>query len=162
LMQTMAEGFSLRRLGRASQGAIVMAAGFHLLSLEWTVAKAVVLALSLVSGIGIFFSIFVISAVFCFWVVQGKEATHVVTYGGDFMSGYPLDLFHGWLRRFATFIIPLAFVNYYPVLFLLDRSDPFGLPDWVRLASPAVAVALALVARWAWRLGVRQYQSTGT
>jgi ABC-2 type transport system permease protein len=162
LMQTMAEGFSLRRLGRASQGALVMALGFSVLSLDWTPAKALVLGASLVSGTAIFFCIFVISAVFCFWVVQGKEATHVVTYGGDFMSSYPMDLFHGWLRRFVTFIIPLAFVNYYPVLFLLDRKDPLGLPDWVRLASPAVALVLALIARCAWRLGVRQYQSTGT
>ncbi len=162
LFQTMAEGFSLRRLGRVAQGVVVIFIAQRLLAVAWTPAKALVLAVALASGMGIFFSIFVLGAVFCFWTVQGKEATHVFTYGGDFMSSYPMDVYRGWLRRFVTFVIPLAFVNYYPALYLLDKPDPLGLPDWVRLISPVVAALLGLVAWRAWATGVRHYQSTGT
>jgi len=56
----------------------------------------------------------------------------------------------------------LAFVSYYPALYVLERPDPLGLPVWLRLLSPVAAVALAGVAAVAWSLGVRRYQSTGS
>ena len=162
LLQTMAEGFSLRRLGRAGQGFVVILIAFQSLQLTWTAEKVGVLILALLSGTALYFGIFVLTAVFCFWTVQGKEATHVVTYGGEFMSMYPLEVYHGWLRRFVTFVIPLAFVNYYPALIILDRTDPLGLPPYTGLLSPLVALLVALVAKYAWHRGIAQYQSTGT
>ena len=39
-------------------------------------------------------------------------------------------------------MLPLAFVNWYPRLFLLGRDDPFGLPDWLQFASPVAALLL--------------------
>jgi ABC-2 type transport system permease protein len=145
-----------------AQGVVVIAIAQRMLAIDWTPGKALVLAVALVSGTGIFFAIFVMGAVFCFWTVQGKEATHVFTYGGDFMSSYPMDVYRGWLRRFVTFVIPLAFVNYYPALFILEKPDPLGLPGWVRLCSPVVAALLGVIAWRAWSVGVRHYQSRGT
>lgn len=162
LVQAMAEGFSLRRLGRAGQGAVVIVIAFGSLDLTWTLGKTFVLALALISGTALYFAIFVLTAVFCFWTVQGKEATHVFTYGGEFMSMYPLEVYDGWLRRFVTFVIPLAFVNYYPALLILGRPDSLGLPPWLGYLSPLVALAVALIARKAWQIGISQYQSTGT
>jgi ABC-2 type transport system permease protein len=52
-------------------------------------------------------------------------------------------------------------VNYEPVLYVLGRPDPLGLPDAVRLLSPVVAAMMAMVAILGWRQGVRHYQSTG-
>jgi ABC-2 type transport system permease protein len=121
-----------------------------------------VLAIALISGTVIYFSIFVLGASFCFWTVQGKEATHVFTYGGDAISSYPLDIYRGSVRRFFTFVVPLAFVNYEPALYLLGRPDPLGLPDVARVLSPVAAVLMALFARFGWQQGVRHYQSTGS
>lgn len=162
LFQALTEGFTSRRLGRILQGVLVLLIAQQQLGIAWNAAKVAVLGLAFASGIAIFFSIFVLGAAFCFWVVQGKEATHVVTYGGDFMSSYPLDVYEGWLRRFVTFVIPLAFVNYYPALFILGRPDPLGLPWWVQLLSPVVALALGGVSWRAWTIGVQRYQSTGS
>ncbi|MER3406138.1 MAG: hypothetical protein C4289_14075 [Chloroflexota bacterium] len=160
--QVLTEDFRLRRLGRLSQGALVLWLALAYLDLRWTPDKVALLAVALGSGFVIYFSILVLGAVFCFWTVQGKEATNIFTYGGDFMTSYPLEIYSDWLRKFATFIVPLAFVNYYPALYLLDRTDPFGLPGWVRLLSPLVAILLALLAWAAWTLGVRRYQSAGS
>ena len=52
------------------------------------------------------------------------------------MTQYPLTIFPKELVATLTFVLPLAFVNWYPCLYLLDRDDPFGLPDWVAFASP--------------------------
>jgi ABC-2 type transport system permease protein len=86
----------------------------------------------------------------------------VFSYGGVTLVDYPLDIYADWMRRFVTFVLPIGFVSYYPALFLLDRPDPLGLPDWMRLMSPAAAVVLACLAWGGWRSGVRHYQSTGS
>ena len=85
-----------------------------------------------------------------------------MTYVGDGVASYPFDIYRGSVRRFFTFVVPLAFVNYEPALFLLGRPDPLGLPDAVRLLSPLAAVVMVLLARVAWQQGVHHYQSTGT
>jgi ABC-2 type transport system permease protein len=134
----------------------------RLLGIEWTTDKLVLLSAALISGTIIYFAIFVLGATFCFWTVQAKEATNIFTYGGDGLASYPLDIYRGSIRRFFTFVVPLAFVNYEPALYLLGRADPLGLPSEARLLSPLAALIMALLARYAWSLGIRHYQSTGS
>jgi ABC-2 type transport system permease protein len=120
------------------------------------------MAVAVVSGIAIYFAIFVCGAAYCFWTVQGTEVINAFTNGGQFITSYPLDAYGEWLRRAITFVVPVAFVNYYPTLYLLDRPPPIGLPDWVRLASPLVAALLVAFAWRFWNIGVRRYSSTGS
>jgi ABC-2 type transport system permease protein len=162
LLQVMSEDVALRRLGRIAQAGLVLVLAIGLLDIVWTPDKVAVLGLAMLSGTIIYFAIFVLGATFCFWTVQGKEATHVLTYGGDQFATWPLDIYRGGIRRFFTFVVPLAFVNYEPALYLLGRPDPFGLPDAARLLSPLAALAIAVVARLAWQQGIRHYQSTGS
>jgi ABC-2 type transport system permease protein len=56
----------------------------------------------------------------------------------------------------------MAFINYYPSLYLLDKPDPFGLPAWVPFLAPLVALISLRLALAAWQVGVRHYQSTGS
>jgi len=162
LFQVICEDFGLRRLGRVLQGVLVLVYALRELHIDWTADKLLVLAVTLVSGTVIYFAIFVLGGAFCFWTTQAKEATHVLTYGGDALAQFPLDIYRGAVRRFFTFVIPLAFVNYEPSLYLLGRADPLGLPDATRLLSPLAAAIMAVVAYLGWRQGVLHYQSTGS
>jgi len=40
---------------------------------------------------------------------------------------YPLAVYQRWFQRFFIYIIPLACVNYFPVLVILGRDDPLVL-----------------------------------
>ena len=162
LFQILTEDFALRRAGRIAQGAVVLAYALANAPIAWTADRVIMLVVAVLSGTALYFGIFVLTAAYCFWVVQGKEAMHVLTYGGDFMSGYPLDIYAGWLKRFVTFVLPLAFVSYYPSLYLLNRPDALNLPPFVRLLSPLAALAVCTLAAYAWRQGTRFYQSTGS
>jgi ABC-2 type transport system permease protein len=162
LFQVLSEDFALRRVGRVAQAALILVLAVRLLDLEFALDKAIVLAFSLVSGTVIYFAIFVLGATFCFWTVQAKEATHVFTYGGDGLASWPLDIYRGSVRRFFTFVVPLAFVNYEPALYLLGRPDPLGLPEVARVLSPVAALIMSGLAHYAWRQGVRHHQSTGS
>jgi ABC-2 type transport system permease protein len=161
-MQTLAADFQLRRLGRAAQAAIVLVGALVLADVSWSVAKVAVLVGAIASGVVIFGSVFVIGAAVTFWTVQTSEVTNVFTYGGQEMTSYPMTIYGRWLRRFFSFIVPLAFVSYLPALFILDRPNPLGMPRIVELSSPLVALLFFFVARGAWALGVKHYQSTGS
>ena len=84
----------------------------------------------------IFGSVWVVGGCISFWTTEGGEFTNAFTYGGNFMSQYPVDIFSGWMRRFLAYLVPLAFVCYFPALYLLDKPDPLGLPLFVDFPLP--------------------------
>ena len=162
LVQVVAEEFALRRFGKLVQAAIVLGVAVVAVDADWNVARAVMLVVAVAAGAVIFSSVWVIGATLGFWTTEGGEVVNSVTYGGNFLTQYPISIYGRWLRRLLAFAIPLAFVAYYPALFILDRGDPFGAPHWVRFISPLIAVAMALVARATWNFGIRHYRSTGS
>jgi ABC-2 type transport system permease protein len=161
LLQVIASDFQLRRLGKAVQGALVLAYALSSLHVHWTVARVAVLALSIPAGVLIFASIWVVFACTAFWTVDAGEFTNAFTYGGNFLAQYPIDIYGAWVRRFLAYLVPLAFVCYFPALFVLGKRDPLGLPRALEFVSPLVAVAAACVAGTAWRFAVRHYRSAG-
>ena len=161
LFQVIASDFALRRIARVLQGAIVLVYALSTLSIQWTVLRVVVLLVSLPSAVVIFSSIWVVGACIAFWTTDGGEFTNAFTYGGTSMAQYPFDIYSTWLRRLLGFVIPLAFVCYFPALYVLGKADPLGLPRFLEFCSPAVAAASAIVAGLAWRFAVRHYRSAG-
>lgn len=161
-LQAVADNFALRRLGRPLQAGLVLVLGIGALDLDWTGAKLVVLLGSLVTGAVIFAAIFVLGAAFQFLAIDSAELANSFTYGGQQLTQYPLSIFGKDIVRAVTFVVPLAFVNYYPVLYVLGKPAPLGLPPWVGLLAPAVAVAMVALASLAWRGGLRRYRSTGS
>lgn len=97
-----------------------------------------------------------------FWVVEGREFANAFTYGGSYLASFPFSVFAPLLRRLFTFVVPAAFVAYLPVLALLGREDPAGLPSWLSWCGPVAAVLAATAAGLCWRAGVRHYVGAGS
>jgi ABC-2 type transport system permease protein len=161
-IQAVANDFVLRRIGRPLQAALVLAIAVPRTEVDWTVAKGIVLAVSVVSGTAIFSAIFVLGAAFQFISIDSAELSNSFTYGGQQLTQYPLMVFGKNVVRAVTFVVPLAFVNYYPVLYVLGKPAPLGLPSWIGLLAPVVALAMLALAALAWRGGLRRYRSTGS
>jgi len=161
LFQVIASDFQLRRLGKAAQGVLVLVYALSALHIDWTVGRVVVLVVSIPAGVLIFSAVWVVFGCLAFWTVDSGEFTNAFTYGGNFLAQYPIDIYGAWLRRFLAYLVPLAFVCYFPALFVLGKHDPLGLPRVLQFLSPAVALASAGVAGAAWRFAVRHYRSAG-
>ncbi|MFD0269273.1 ABC transporter permease [Streptomyces sp. NPDC127106] len=162
LAQAAADRFALRRLGRVVQGLGVMAWAVAVLDVEWTPAKVLLLPVMVVSGAAIFGAVMVAGAAFQFVAGDAAEVQNAFTYGGTTMLQYPPTIFAKDLLRGVTFLVPLAFVNWLPALYVLGRPDPLGLPGWLAFMSPVVASAVSVPAVLAWRAGLRTYRSTGS
>ena len=161
LFQVVASDFSLRRVGKSLQGVAVLIVALVQLDVDWTLGRALALPLAIVSGVVIYAGVWIALATVAFWIVDAIEFVNAFTYGGNYLSQYPLPIFGRWLRGMMIFVIPIGFVAYFPALYLLDRPDELGLPDALRYASPLIAVAVALVAHLVWTNAVRHYRSAG-
>jgi ABC-2 type transport system permease protein len=160
LVQICADKFAIRRLGRITQAVAVFAYGAWWV--DWTIPKVALTVVMLLSACAIFFALFVTFSCIQFWTLDSTEFANAFTYGGNTMTQYPMTIFPRELLKGLTFVVPVAFVNWYPCLYLLDRPDPFGMPSWFAVLSPVVAAVTLLLAGLVWRAGVRHYTSTGS
>ncbi|MFE9306190.1 ABC transporter permease [Streptomyces sp. NPDC088353] len=161
LAQVAADRFALRRLGRLTQGALVLGWAMSRLDVDWTPLKLLLMPVMVVSGCAIFCAVFVAGAAFQFVAQDASEVQNAFTYGGTTLLQYPPTVFAKELVRGVTFVLPLAFVNWLPALYVLGRPYPLDLPRWTAFAPPLVAMACCALAGAAWRVGLRSYRSTG-
>ena len=161
LFQVVTQDFQLRRIGKVAQGALVLAFALATVHVDWTVGRAVMLAATIPAAVLIFASIWITAICIVFWTTDGNEAANAFTYGGNFLTQYPINIYDRWIRRFLAYVVPTAFIAYFPALFILGKADPLGLPVWLEVSSPLVAVAAAFAAGVVWRVAVRHYQSAG-
>jgi ABC-2 type transport system permease protein len=116
----------------------------------------------LVSGGVIFVGLFVSFSTVQFWTSDASEFGNAFTYGGTTLLEYPLTVFPRQVVLGLTFVLPIAFANWYPSLYVLGRHDDIGLPSWFEFASPVADGLMVVVTAAVWRTGVRHYTSTGS
>ena len=161
LFQVVAADFHLRRLGKFLQGGAVLVYALATLDVAWDVGRAAMVAAMVVCGAVIYVAVWVFMICIVFWAVEGNETANAFTYGGQFLAQYPIDVYGQWTRRLLAYLIPAAFVSYFPSLYVLGKADPLGLPRFLQFSSPLVAVLAALAAGAMWRYAVRHYRSAG-
>ncbi|MFC8129213.1 ABC transporter permease [Streptomyces sp. NPDC057302] len=162
IAQVAADRFGLHRVGRLLQGSFVLVYALVVLDIDWTPLKVLMVPLMLLCGAGIFAAVFVGGAAFQFVAQDAAEVQNAFTYGGTTLLQFPPTVFAKDLVRGATFVLPLAFVNWIPALYVLGRPYPLDLPTWVAFTPPLVAALLLALAGLAWRTGLRSYRSTGS
>ncbi|MDX3610668.1 MULTISPECIES: ABC transporter permease [Streptomyces] len=162
LAQVAADRFALRRLGRITQGLLVLGYALVTLDIAWTPLKMLLLPMTVISGAAIFGAVFIAGAAFQFVAQDASEVQNSFTYGGTTLLQYPPTVFAKDLVRGVTFVVPLAFASWLPALYVLGRQYPVDLPQWVAFLPPLVAAGCCGLAGLAWRAGLRSYRSTGS
>ncbi|MDY7105709.1 MAG: ABC-2 family transporter protein [Actinomycetota bacterium] len=160
LVQVCAHEFALRRLARIVQSGAIFA--WACWFVDWTPARVLTTVVMAASGSVIFFCLFVGLACIQFWTADSAEVANAFTYGGNALTQYPLSVYPRAVVQALTFVLPIAFVNWYPALSVLGRDDPFAMPAWLQHAAPVAAAACVGVCALTWRTGVRHYRSTGS
>ena len=101
--------------------------------------------------IGAIMTIFSITS---FWTYRSNEviwsAFRIYTF-----AQYPIDIYNKFIKILITFILPFAFVAYYPTMSYL------GFNNYMIYLSPVVAIILWVIAVKVWNLALNKYRSTG-
>ena len=157
LFQVMSSHVDLVKLSRVIQSFIIIIISLINLNINWNISKIFVLLLMIFSSIIIFFGLFVLMASYCFLTIQGLEVKNLVTDGGKQVAQYPIGIFKKGFALIFTIIIPFAFVNYYPLLFLLGRTN-----NMLYMLSPLVVIIYLIPCLLSFKLGLKRYSSTGS
>lgn len=147
----------LSKIGRLLQAFLVFLYALPVSGVEWDVQRVLVLLFMLIGGVCVFCGLFLIYAAICFFTVEGLEFMNIFTDGGKEFGSYPMSIYGDGILRFFTFMVPIACFQYWPLLYLLGKSDSL----WCML-SPLVCIVFLLPCWGFWRFGVRHYQSTGS
>jgi len=162
LLQLCAYEVRLSRLGRMTQAALVLWLCIDSAAVRWSAANVLFFLWAVAGGVALFVGLLVLQGTLAIFTVESLELMNVLTYGGVQAAQFPLSIYHGGLRRFLTFVVPLGLITYYPALTLLGKRDPLGAPEWIGLASPACGFLFLGLALLVWRWGVGRYVSTGS
>jgi ABC-2 type transport system permease protein len=162
VLQLLGHELTLRRIGRFSQGVVVLVYAITALDLDWTVPRVLLLGGAIAGAVCVFLGLLVLQATTAFWTTETLEVWNAFTYGGVTMSQYPLPIYRSWFRDLFTYVIPLGCVSYLPGVAILGRPDPLGTPVVVQWLAPLAGPVFLMIALQIWRLGVRHYRSTGS
>ena len=157
ILQVLCSDSDFVKLSRLIQSLIVMAVALVNLNINWNITRVITLILMLASACIIFFGIFLMAAAYCFFTVQGLEVRNVFTDGGKHMAQYPIGVFHKGFIWFFTFIIPYAFVNYYPLLYFIGKKDNI-LYAFSPILVSLYLIPCILIFYW----GMKRYTSVGS
>jgi ABC-2 type transport system permease protein len=156
-LQVAAQELLLTRVGRLSQGIVVLAWALHSLPITWTPEKAAYLLAVIIGGAAMFYGLFVLQATLSFWTIESLELMNILTYGGTEVGQYPMTIYRSGFRAFFTFVVPIASINIIPARVLLSSTTSTAF--WL---TPLAGFAFLAVALQVWRVGVRHYASTGS
>lgn len=157
IVQVLSSDADFIKISRLIQALIVMIIALVNLDVTITPLKIVTLILMMISAVVIFFGIFLLAASYCFITIQGLEVRNVFTDGGKHMAQYPIGVFKKGFVLFFTFVIPYAFVNYYPLLYFIGKSN-----NALYAFSPLIVFIYLIPCFLAFKLGMKKYQSVGS
>lgn len=157
ILQILMPNMDFSRLGILVQAVIVLCYAIPISGIDWTWEKIVTLCLMLLCGGALFFGLFLINAACSFFTIEGIEFMNIFTYGARQFGRYPFSVYGNGVLKFLTFVIPLALIQYYPLLYLLDRER-----NMLFMFLPVVALLFLIPCYAFFRFGLSRYKSTGS
>lgn len=123
VFQVMTNDFPFVRLIKVVYGVLFLGIACIKLQLEVTLGTILVMVLSILSCACMFTGLFVIMGAVSFITVSPLGIFHLFTDGTREIGRYPISAYPKWFARFYIFVIPVGCVTYFPVLYILRKSD---------------------------------------
>lgn len=157
LFLLVTEKLDIEHIGDVILALIIILISSQIIGLEWNLINVAMLVLFLASGVTILFSLALITSSLSFWFIRANTLTEVLYQFTDF-TRYPLEIYGTLITIFISFVIPFAFVNYYPVQLFIGK----GIATNFAYLTPVVAIISFVIAYSIWKKGLKNYQSTGS
>jgi ABC-2 type transport system permease protein len=149
---------SIHGLGSIALGTVVVLRAKAELDLSWAWWEWLFLLFVLAGSVLLIGSVNLASNSVAFWEPSANsQFPYLIGHTSEFVK-FPVPIYGKAIQFLVTWVLPFAFISYYPGAVLLGR--PSANP-WLGYGSPLAGVAVALVAALIWRRGLRRYQSTG-
>ena len=153
----ISEVFDVKGLGQLAFGILVLGYAWMHLAIPVSVLTIAQLLLLLLTASLFMIAIMNFAAATCFWIQRSGYVMILMFRFKDYAK-YPASIFDGIFKVIFTFVIPIAFIAYYPALVLL-RPDEIPVLSYI---SPLLGILFFRLSYKFWMLGARKYNGTGS
>ena len=151
------EIFDIKGLGQLAFGTATLVYSWAKLGLPLTPLSVINVMISLVGASLIMAALQTAGAASCFWIENSFYVLDLSFRFKDFAK-YPVTIFSPIFRFIFTFVIPIAFIAFYPALVVLRPAD---VPLLSRL-SPVIGGVFFFLSYKLWMYGASRYNGTGS
>lgn len=156
LQQVLCESFNLESIGSFFVGLIVLFYSASSLGIALSIFDYLWLLGSSVSGAVLLVGVFVILSSLSFHF-EDRLGVSAPVFNLISFSRYPLPIFNNLVQWVLRWVVPFAFVSFYPATHFLTRE---GFAFYCYFSPIMAGIVLALAA-FSWQFGVSRYCSTG-
>ncbi|MBR5089532.1 MAG: ABC-2 family transporter protein [Ruminiclostridium sp.] len=151
------EVFDIKGLGQLAFGIGTIAYSWANMDLPFDALALLKLIVFLITASLIMIALQNAAAASCFWIQNSFYVLDLVFRFKDYAK-YPITIFSPVFRFIFTFIMPIAFIAYYPSLVIL-RPDEVPILSWL---SPVIGVVFFIISYKIWMYGAKKYSGTGS
>jgi ABC-2 type transport system permease protein len=161
LLQLISSRLHVPILGSILGGATLFLVANTMVRVDWSPAAVTYLVLTIVGACLLQSSIYLLFDSLVFRLLSLGMLFAVI---GDFAryGNYPLKIYSVPMRLLLTFVLPLAFMGYFPAAVLLNRTGEISLPPIFAYLTPLAGVLWFVPAYLLFHREMRNYQSSGT
>lgn len=151
------EIFDIKGLGQLAFGIATLVYAWVKLEIGLSVLMILKVLVFLLTASLIMIALQNAAAATCFWIQNSFYVMDFVMKFKDYAK-YPVTIFSPFFRFIFTFIMPIAFIAYYPSLVIL-RPDAVPLLSWI---SPLIGIIFFWLSYRFWMYGALKYSGTGS
>ena len=148
-------------IGHGGLGIVLFVISARNVGINWNVATVCYYILAIIGGVLIQGAIFLFIATLDIYLLETGSIKELFYYNARKFAGYPISIFSEGIQAVMIYVVPFAFVNYFPAQFLLRKPDMAQYPEIFMYITPVVGVVMYLLAYGFWRFSVRYYKSSG-
>ncbi|ABX41360.1 ABC transporter permease [Lachnoclostridium phytofermentans] len=148
-------------VGHGVLGVVLFSYAISRIDVVWNLGNILYLATAFIGGILIQGAIFLFFASLSFYFVKASNVRGALFWNLRNLAGYPLSIFPKMIQCMLMYVVPFAFVNYFPAQYLLRNDDLIYYPEVYLYLTPLIGIAMYLGAYCFWRTAIKHYKSTG-
>jgi ABC-2 type transport system permease protein len=152
-------GFNFGYIGHAILSISIMIFALTRLSIQVSIVNLILL---LICAALLQAAFLILSSSFCFMTVNQNPVFDFILWNFKSFTNYPITIYGTAIQFFLTFIMPLAFMNFYPSLIILDKAASSPFSSWIPYLSSFVGIAVFILSIKIWNYGLSKYQSSGS
>lgn len=161
-LHEMFQGFNAGYISHLTISIFVIAISIANLQFSISFINVAMLLFMLLGAVLIQAAVLIAAGALSFFTINENPMIDFLLFDVKSFVNYPITIFPRAVQFVLTFILPYAFINFYPAAALLGKEVPVGLPEVLAYLSPLMGILVFTLSILLWNWGLKHYKSTGS